>query len=219
MTRRSGRPRAGEQALSREAILDAALRIVDADGLAGLSMRRLAGALGVNPMSIYHHLPGKSAVVSGLVDRVFAQVEPTARDGRWQDQLIEASRAYRRVLSAHRHLALQIVSDPNAVSHALVAAGEPFYAALDRAGLPPRRIVEAVDTIIDFIHGFMLGEASSPGESFEIGAALVERDTAQAPTVARVVAALGEEGLRYDFDRGFDVGLEIIVRGIEARDG
>ena len=65
--KRGGRPRAGQEALSRGRILDAALRLVDEEGMGALSMRRLGAELGVNPMSIYHHLPGKGAVVSGLV--------------------------------------------------------------------------------------------------------------------------------------------------------
>jgi AcrR family transcriptional regulator len=220
--RRPGRPRAAERRLSRKRILEAALRIVDRDGIEALTMRRLASALGVNPMSIYHHLPGKAAVLSGLVGEVFAQMHLTApADGAsWQDWVKEAAHAYRRVLRAHPNLALQIVSDTAAVSDALTVAGEPFYAALERAGLPPRSIVEAVDTLVDFIHGFMLGEASSTSETFDIGPELLNRVRAlppgTAPTLTRVAEALGEDGLRYEFDIGFEAGLNILIKGIEA---
>ena len=70
--KRGGRPRAGQEALSRGRILDAALRLVDEEGMGALSMRRLGAELAVNPMSIYHHLPGKGAVISGLVELVFS---------------------------------------------------------------------------------------------------------------------------------------------------
>ncbi|MQA80281.1 MAG: TetR family transcriptional regulator [Streptosporangiales bacterium] len=220
--RRPGRPRAGERRLDREAILEAALRIVDDDGLEALSMRRLASALGVNPMSIYHHLPGKAAVLSGLVREVFAQVSVTVPtdDASWQDRLKHAARAYRGVLRTHRNLALQIVSDTAAVSDSLVVAGEPFYEALERAGLPPRSVVDGVNTLVDFIHGFMLGEASSTEETFDLGPDLLERvrqlPPGAAPALTRVTEALGEDGLRYEFDAGFESGLDIVVRGIEA---
>ena len=69
---RGGRPRLGRELLSRERILGAALRVVDEEGMGALSMRRLGAELGVNPMSIYHHLPDKGAVVSGLVGLVFS---------------------------------------------------------------------------------------------------------------------------------------------------
>jgi AcrR family transcriptional regulator len=220
--RRSGRPRTGETRLSREAILDAGLRIVDRDGIEAMTMRRLAAELGVNPMSIYHHLPGKAAVLSGLIDAVFSQVHVAApADGApWQERLKEAARAYRRVLRAHPNLALQIVADTAAVSDALAVAGEPFYAALELAGLPPRAIVGGVDTVVDFVHGFMLGEASSLSETFDIGPDLLERVRAlppgAAPALTRVAEALGEDGLRYEFDAGFEAGLDILVRGIDA---
>lgn len=219
---RPGRPRTGDARLSRQAILDAGLRIVDQDGIAALTMRRLAGALGVNPMSIYHHLPGKAAVLSGLVQQVFSRIPVTAPAGgtSWQERLKQAAHAHRRVLSAHRNLALQIVSDPAAVSDALTVAGEPFYAALEQAGLPPRSIVEAADTVIDFIHGFMLGEASSPSKTFDIGPDLLARVRAlppgTAPALSRTVEALGADGLRYEFDAAFKAGLDILVAGIEA---
>lgn len=219
---RPGRPRAGERRLDRDTILDAALRIVDDEGLEALSMRRLAAALDVNPMSIYHHLPGKAAVLSGLVQEVFAQVSVTPPDDgvSWQDRLKHAARAYRGVLGAHRNLALQIVSDTAAVSDSLAVAGEPFYDALERAGLPPRAVVEGVNTLVDFIHGFMLGEASSTEETFDLGPDLLERvrqlPPGAAPALTRVAEALGEEGLRYEFDAGFESGVDIVVRGIEA---
>jgi AcrR family transcriptional regulator len=58
--------------LSREKILKVALRVVDEERMDALSMRRLGAELGVNPMSIYHHLPDKAAVIAGLVELVFS---------------------------------------------------------------------------------------------------------------------------------------------------
>jgi TetR/AcrR family transcriptional regulator, tetracycline repressor protein len=208
--------------LSRKVILEAGLRIVDKDGIEAMTMRRLASELGVNPMSIYYHLPGKAAVLSGLVDEVFSQMRVSApADGAsWQEQVKDAAHAYRRVLRAHPNLALQILADTAAVSDVVVIAGEPFYAALEQAGLTPRSIVEAANTLVDFVHGFMLGEAANPSGTFELGPDLLERVRAlppgAAPALTRVAEALGEGGLRYEFDRGFEVGINLIVNGIES---
>jgi TetR/AcrR family transcriptional regulator, tetracycline repressor protein len=221
--RRPGRPRTGERHLDRTAILEAGLRIVDRDGIEALTMRRLAAALGVNPMSIYHHVPGgKAAVLSGLIEQVFSQmrVTPPAGRSRWQDQVKDAARAYRRVLRAHPDLALRIVADTGAVAQAVVAAGEPFYAALERTGLPPRSVFDAVNLLVDFIHGFMLGEASNPSATFDLGPDLLERLGAlppgTAPALTRVAGALGAEGLRYEYDSDFETGLDVLVKGVEA---
>ncbi len=222
-TGRSGRPRSGEERLSRQAILEAALRIVDTEGLDAMTMRRLASTLGVNPMSIYHHLPNKAAVFAGLAELVFGQLESAAPDDSvpWQDELVDAARAYRAALRAHPNLALQVLSDTSAVSDVVVVTVEPFYRALDRAGLTPRQIFEVVNTIIDFLHGFSLGEASVQAETFDLAPDLLQRvqnlPAGKAPTLTRVVGELGEVGLHYDFDDGFDSGLALLVAGVETR--
>jgi TetR/AcrR family transcriptional regulator, tetracycline repressor protein len=219
--RGAGRPRAGQEPLTREGILGAALRIVDEEGLEALSMRRLAADLGVNPMSIYHHMPGKGAVVSGLVGVVFSRMRvPPSRGLPWQERVRAYACAYREVVRSHPNLALQIVSDAAAVSEAVLSGAEPLYGALEEAGLPPAMIVRAADSLVDFVHGFSLGEASNPSGEFDIGPELLARIETQpageVPALRRVFGALGEEGSRYDFDAAFEAGLNILVKGIEA---
>jgi TetR/AcrR family tetracycline transcriptional repressor len=220
--KRSGRPRAGQERLSREAILTAALRIVDDEGIDALTMRRLASTLEVNPMSLYHHLPNKAAVLAGLAELVFAELEqPDPGDAvPWQEQLKDAARAYRNALRAHPNLALQVLSDTSAVSDVVVVTVEPYYRALDRAGLSPRQIFESVNTIVDFIHGFALGETAVRAETFELAPDLLTRvqglPAGKAPTLARVVGELGAEGLAYDFDSEFESGLTVLTAGIGA---
>jgi AcrR family transcriptional regulator len=208
--------------LSRDAILTAALRIVDDEGVEAMTMRRLAGTLGVNPMSIYHHLPNKAAVFAGLAEVVFAGLDavlPRAGSS-WQEELKDAARAYRAALRAHPNLALQVLSDPSAVSDVVVVTVEPFYRALDRGGLAPRAIFESVNTLVDFVHGFLLGELSVRAATFDLAPDLVDRveklPEGKAPTLSRVVLALGRDGLHYDFDSGFESALTVLVSGIES---
>jgi AcrR family transcriptional regulator len=171
-------------------------------------------------MSLYHHLPNKAAVMAGLAELVFADLEqPDPGDAvPWQDQLKDAARAYRSALRAHPNLALQVLSDTSTVSDVVVVTVEPFYRALDRAGLPPRQIFESVNTMVDFIHGFSLGEASVRADTFDLAPDLLTRvaglPEGKAPTLARVVGELGAEGLAYDFDSGFESGLAVLVTGI-----
>ncbi len=217
-----GRPRAGAERLSRDAILAAALDLVDEAGIEALSMRKLAERLGVDPMSIYHHLPNKAAVFAGLAEVVFAgldAVQPRAGLS-WQEELKDAARAYRAALQAHPNLALQVLSDPSAVSDVVVVTVEPFYRALDRGGLGPRAIFESVNTLVDFVHGFLLGELSVRAATFDLAPDLVDRveklPEGKAPTLSRVVLALGRDGLHYDFDSGFESALTVLVSGIES---
>jgi AcrR family transcriptional regulator len=66
--------------LSRERVLDAALALADESGVESLSMRKLAKELGVEAMSLYNHVASKEDLLNGLVDRVFAEIEPPSPD-------------------------------------------------------------------------------------------------------------------------------------------
>ena len=80
----------GRERLTRERILRATLRVVDEDGMGALSIRRLAAELGVDPMVIYHHLPGKEAGLSGIVEMVYGEMHASANSGAaWQDLVRE----------------------------------------------------------------------------------------------------------------------------------
>ena len=184
-------------------------------------MRRLAAELGVNPMSIYHHLPGKAAVVSGLVEVVFAEVRlPPGEVRTWQERVRDWAQAYRALARSHPNLALQIVSDAAAVSTAMLLVSEPLYAALEEAGLPPWMIVRASGLVVDFANGFALGEVSNQPAQPDFARELLARIEAQPeerlPTMRRVFGALTEDEARYDFDTGFDASLDILLRGLEG---
>jgi TetR/AcrR family transcriptional regulator, tetracycline repressor protein len=218
---RGGRPRAGQEVLSRGRILEAALRLVDEEGMGSLSMRRLGAELSVNPMSIYHHLPGKDAVISGLVELVFSGMRVPYPDGSpWQDQVRAWAEAYRDLVRSHPNLVLEIVSSAAAVTEAVLLVNEPLYRALDEAGLPPAKVVQAADSVVDFVHGFALAEGAQPPERPFDRRELLERLEADAadelPATSRVFRALTREESRYDFDRGFEAGLGILLKGIEA---
>ena len=218
---RGGRPRAGQELLSREKILKVALRVVDEERMGALSMRRLGAELGVNPMSIYHHLPDKAAVIAGLVELVFSGMQVRYPDGSsWQEQVCAWAGACRDLVRAHPNLVLEIVSNAAAVTEAVLLVNEPLYEALEKAGLPPAEVVRAADSVVDFIHGFAIAEGVQPlGDSFD-RRELLERLEAGAaaglPATSRVFTALTSEEARYDFDRGFDAGLGILLKGIEV---
>ncbi|WP_232662913.1 TetR/AcrR family transcriptional regulator [Pseudonocardia sp. TRM90224] len=210
--KRPGRPRRDQPGLTRQAILTAALALVDEHGLDTLSMRRLASELGVDPMSIYHHLPNKAAIVSGLVGEVFSRMPLELPAGTWQERVRAWAEAYRGLARAHPNLVLQIVTDSAAVSEAAIAISEPLYAALDAAGLAAAEVIAAADTIVDFVNGNALG-AAAPGGPDQLAERLAARDTDDpddadtAPTMRRVHAA-GR------VTAGFDAGIEIILRGL-----
>lgn len=189
-----------------------------------LSMRRLAGELGVDPMAIYHHLPGKDAVISGLVALVAGEMRlPPSGGESWREGVRAWARAYRGLALSHPNLVLRIVSDAAAVSEAALLVGEPLYEALEGSGLPPITVVRAADTVVDFVHGFVLAEASqAPGRRYdrrEFLKRLRVRPVGELPAMRRVYGALSEKEALYDFDSGFETGLDVILSGLEAADG
>lgn len=225
--KKMGRPRAGEERLSRGRILEEALRLVDEEGMGVLSMRRLGTELGVDPMSIYRHVPGKEAVVSGLVEQVFSEMSLVSSEGSdWGESVRAWAASYVGLARSHPNLVLRIVSDAAAVSDAMLRISEPLYAALWEAGLPPRRIALAAGTVVDFVHGHALAEDSapsedsSPSEGAAFERALLTRLEAQpaesSATMRRVFQALVEDRGDGDSSSTFDVGLDILLEGIGA---
>src|SRR6266496_4425101 len=104
---RAGRPASAARApLTREGIVEAALRVLDRDGLDGVSMRAVADELGTGAASLYWHVRNKEALLELVVDRVLGEIElPPPEPARWQEQLKEAARTTRLVFRRHRDIA------------------------------------------------------------------------------------------------------------------
>ncbi len=218
MGRRAGRPKAGQERLTRERIVGEALRLVDEQGMAALTMRRLAAALDVDPMAIYHHLPGKEAVLAAVAEDVFARLRvPTDERLTWQGRVRAFAGAYRDVVRSHPNLVRHLVANAEAAAPVALEASEALYAALEAAGLPPATIVRAADLVVDYVHGFALAEVAGPleptGDRQELLVHLQARPTGDLPAMRRVLGSLREDELGADF--GF--GLDVILAGLEAR--
>src|SRR5687767_2380809 len=90
-----------KQPLSRDGILDAAVDLLDRHGMEGLSMRRLGSALGVEAMSLYNHIPSKSALLDGIHERILMSLDPPAHARSWQSFVRHQAHALHRALLAH----------------------------------------------------------------------------------------------------------------------
>ncbi|MFN8631950.1 MAG: TetR/AcrR family transcriptional regulator [Chloroflexota bacterium] len=87
--------------LSRPAVLDAAVALADAEGIDGLSMRRLAKALGAEAMSLYHYVPSKDELLAGMLDRVLDEMAPATPSADWRASVKAAMVSRREVLQRH----------------------------------------------------------------------------------------------------------------------
>ena len=150
---RAREPLADRTPLTRERILAAAIAIADSDGVDALTMRRLGQALGVEAMSLYHHVPGKDAVLDGIVDMVLADVELPVPGGDW--------RAGVRTIVLSTHAAL--ISHPWAASQMLSRTlparfryMEALLGNLRTGGLTAAQADHAYHALDSYVAGFTL---------------------------------------------------------------
>jgi TetR/AcrR family tetracycline transcriptional repressor len=230
-TRKPGRPKVGAEILSRESILAAALQLVDAGGVEALSMRRLATALGVDPMAIYRHLADKAAVIDGMVALVFGEfqvpeVDDTELDKSdkacattesrevWRKKVRAFAAAYRALAQAHPNLIVYLVTNIEASAPVVLVVGEYLADTLRQAGLTPLQVVIGSNLIIDFLNAFVLGASGGlmgkPGEFDAFYALLRSLPPGHYPAMVAVYGALDEETLQA---HALD-GLELIMDGI-----
>ncbi|MEW2294796.1 TetR/AcrR family transcriptional regulator [Streptomyces sp. NPDC006743] len=217
--------------LSRERIVDAAFTVLDRQGLDGLSMRQVAAELGVTVSALYAHVSNKDDLLQLMYNRVFQGAEmPEPDPERWQERLRDYARAGRRRLLAHRDMArISMAHVPFTAE--LLPHVEAFLGLLRTAGLPDRIAAEAGDLISTYIDGFVLGEdlwrartaAPADGGPDPAGPDLSELAEEMRDYFAslpegdfphlRALAGLMVTG---SSDERFDIGLEIILRGLAS---
>ena len=210
-----GRRRADDTPLTRVRIVEAALRLVDEHGISALSMRRLASELDAHPMSLYHHLSNKEALLAAMVEAVVGRFQAPPEEGTWQERVLAFAFAYRDVVRAHPNLVRHLIANAAVAAPGAATVGEFLYAALEAAGLSPDVVVHAADLIVDYIHGFALSEVAAPSGPTEhrqdLLTFLQEQPADRTPSMRRVLASIGNDDLRADFA----FGLDVILMGLE----
>jgi AcrR family transcriptional regulator len=217
----SERDRARKPALDRETIVDAALSVVDAEGLAALSMRRLAQALDTGPASLYAHVSGKDELLQLMIDRVAGEIDvPEPDPARWQEQLKDFARDMRRVLAAHRDLAGASLANIPTGPHAMRAI-DGMLGILRAGGLPDQVAAYAADLVpqlvtIDVYEGSLWAQRiERQPDYFETFRAYVEAlPPARFPNIAVLLGAMVAED--EDHDARFEFGLDLLVRGLAS---
>jgi len=207
--------------LTRERVLEAATALADRDGIAALTLRSLAAELGVKPMSVYHHVAGKEAILDGIVDRVFAEVVvPT--DAGWRAAMAERARSMRAALARHPW-AVTLMDSRSSPGPATLRHHEAALGVLRRQGFSVAMAAHAFALLDAFIYGFAVQEASLPFEGPADLAAIAEPilSAAAAQELPYFVELATEHALLpgYDFGDEFDFGLELILDGLERRLG
>ena len=209
-------------ALTREQVLDAALRIVDTDGVEALSMRRLGAALDRDPMRLYRYAASKDDLLDGIVERVLVRLRvPAASDGDWADVLRRTAHAFRELTLAHPHVVPLLVTRPLAAPLALRPLGtlsplEDLLELFATAGFDERGALQAYRLYIGFLYGHMLNELQErvldPDETDDLLRLGLHRLPAREFPRIRALAA---ELATYDGARELDEGLDVVLAGLQ----
>ena len=194
-----------EVPLTEAGIYAAALRLIDADGVEALTMRKLATALDANPMSLYYHVPNKDAVLRGVARMVGAQFRTvTLEDAPWQERIRLLATDFRTLARSHPRFmgySFSLQSD-------FIRPDDPFWteltAILDAAGVPHSELSHFTALVGFAINGVLTAELTG---------ALHRWSSLKPPSV-------GEDGLTppgRDENRVFHLALDTIIMGLEGQ--
>jgi AcrR family transcriptional regulator len=204
--------------LSRERVLAAAIDLADANGIESLSMRKLAQTLGVEAMSLYHHVSSKDELLGGILDIVLDQIELPAPGTEWKTAIRRIATSANQALFAHKWAAGLALSGPS-VSQSRFRYMDAVLRALREGGFSDELADHAYHALDGFIMGFTLWEVS-------ISAGMARL----VPSVPQFLETFDSSGfpdlaahirwhLRPDSAGSdeFVFGLELLIDGLERR--
>ena len=205
-------------ALSRERIIDAAARVADHRGLAGVSMRNVGTELGVEAMSLYHHISGKDDLLDGLADWVFTGVELPDLDQPWRPAMIARAASSRSRLAAHPW-ALGLIESRRNPGPALLHHHDTVLGCLRTNGFSVVLAAHAFSAIDAYVYGFVLTELNLPMDSGEGADALVAEMGLPTDAYPHLAEMMTEQvvGKSYSYGDEFDFGLGLILDGLEDK--
>ncbi|WP_282783588.1 MULTISPECIES: TetR/AcrR family transcriptional regulator C-terminal domain-containing protein [unclassified Nocardia] len=211
-----------DRPVTRAVVLDAALELIDRDGVDALSMRRLAEAVGRDPMVIYRHVPNKAAVLDGVAEIVFARLTVDPADTDWAGQLRGIARDFRGLALAHPRVVPLLVTRPLATPlgmrpPAVVRPLEDILELLTRAGFSGADALHVYRALFGFLYGHVLNELQEvverPEETDEVlRLGLYRLPIEEFPRVRGLASALAA----YDGGAELERGLDILLTGLAA---
>ncbi|MEU0873848.1 TetR/AcrR family transcriptional regulator C-terminal domain-containing protein [Nocardia brasiliensis] len=181
---------------SQADVVRTALEILDEQGVGAVSMRAIAGRLGVRMNTVLWHAKSKARLGELLADAIVAGVSLEGLPEDWCERATEIARRYRRALLAHRDGAA-VVTGTYAAEPATLDMSEALVAALLDGGLPPREAAWTCWGIVYFTLGLCQEEQALPDRSVH------HLEVGQRPALRRVVAALTDDA----FDERFEFGV------------
>lgn len=204
---------------SIEQLQQAALDIVDRDGLAGLSMRTLAGALGTGAMTLYNHVPDREGLDVLVVDAVLALARlPTTAFSDWRDQVEALATEAWRVVRAHPN-AIPLILTRRSRSESTLRFAEAMLAGLARSGRSGFDLLVAFRAVTAFVMGFAQAELAGPlaADANEPAARVIARirklPQDQYPHLVQLAAVADPKKVQNEFR----AGLRALLQGLAIK--
>jgi len=203
--------------VTRGRAIAAAVALADADGIASLSMRKLAAELGIEAMSLYYHVKNKDDLLDGMVEHVYSEIPMPTGAETWRPAMQGRAESTREVLGRHRW-AISMIDERSTVvgmTHLNAVIG-----TLLNAGFSISLAAHAMSLLDSYTHGFALQEASLPTDDAGDISAVTEGIMAQQELMARLphLARMGSELVLqpgYAYGNEFAFGIGVILDGIE----
>jgi len=206
--------------LSRDRILQAALRLADESGAEAVTMRRLGEELGFEAMSLYRHVANKKDLFDGMLDLVLAEWQPPDSDGDWSAAIRTSARSVHDALRRHRWAA-QLLMTGDHIRPARMRYMDQLLGRLRDAGFDPDATYSVYHLLDGYIFGFSLWEIAYT--SFPLDAEAVTRlmqsiPWDEYPQLAEHRDQHMTEGPHREVS-AFDVGLDLILDGLRSSAG
>ncbi|WP_418957957.1 TetR/AcrR family transcriptional regulator [Streptomyces tritici] len=231
LEKRAARSGGGPAGLDRDRIVAASVRMLDEEGLAKLSMRRLATELGVTAMSLYWYVDTKDDIIEYAIDTVYGEVDLTAVDaaGGWRERIRALALGYRRMLVRHPWMSAvagqYLNIGPNAI-----AVGTKIQEAIRETGLPITRQPSAMSAVFQFVYGYgtiegqfsrVAQQAGMSQDDYYTDSIKAFREDEQFMDALEGMTDILDERQSHGsvdqiWDRDFDYALDVLIAGIEV---
>jgi TetR/AcrR family transcriptional regulator, tetracycline repressor protein len=205
--------------LTREDVIAVGAQLLDAEGIEGVSMRKLASALGTGPATLYWHVRDKDELLALILDDTIERIEvPT--EGRWDERLAQILGTTRRALLPRPILVHVIWEAGWHIGPETLRVADALVACIAESGLPDDQVADAYFALVTFVLGFVLAETSTVGnprfgtpEAIDDGEEQLAELNKRFPHLARYGPSADLEGM----ERRFDLGVLDFTEGIKAR--
>ena len=204
--------------LTKERVLDEAVRLADERGLSSLTMRGLARALDVEAMSLYHHVADKDEILNGMVDLVFAEIDLPSPVQDWKSAMRRRATSARQALTRHPW-ALNVMQSRATPGPATLRHHDYMLGTLRKAGFTLPLAAHALSVIDSYVYGFTLQALNLPFDTTQTLQDVADGMLQQMPTdqYPHLTEMIIDHALKpgYAYADEFDYGLDLVLDGLE----